>query len=104
MKRIAFTMKLHPGFEDEYRRRHAAIWPELSALLHEKGIREYSIFLDEGTLLLFGFLQVDDTGRLDELPSHPVMRRWWDYMKDIMESNPDHSPVTRPLKEIFYLP
>ena len=104
MKRIAFTMKLHPGFEEEYRRRHAAIWPELTALLHETGISEYSIFLDEGTLELFGVLTIDDPVRLDELPAHPVMGRWWDYMKDIMDTNADHSPVTRPLKEVFYLP
>ncbi|HXB92751.1 MAG TPA: L-rhamnose mutarotase [Puia sp.] len=104
MQRIAFTMKLHPGYEEEYRRRHDAIWPELSDLLHDTGIREYSIFLDETSLCLFGFLQIDSAVRLDELPAHPVMKKWWDHMKDIMESNPDHSPVTRPLKEVFYLP
>jgi L-rhamnose mutarotase len=104
MQRIAFTMKLHPGFEDEYRRRHAAIWPELVDLLQGTGISEYSIFLNEGTLELIGVLRIDDPDRLDELPSHPVMGRWWDYMKDIMDTNPDHSPVTRPLKEVFYLP
>jgi L-rhamnose mutarotase len=104
MQRIAFVMKLHPGSEEEYRRRHAAIWPELSALLHDAGVREYSIFLQEGSLDLFAFLQIDDATKLDSLPAHPVMRRWWDYMKDIMDSNPDHSPVTRPLKEVFYLP
>src|ERR1700722_9022746 len=104
MERIAFTMKLHPGFEDEYLRRHAAIWPELVDLLHETGISEYSIFLNEGTLELIGVLRIDDPGRLDELPANAVMQRWWDYMKDIMDTNPDHAPVTRPLKEVFYLP
>ena len=104
MQRIAFVMKLHPGSEEEYRRRHAAIWPELSALLHDTGVREYSIFLQEGSLDLFAFLRIDDAAKIDSLPAHPVMRRWWDYMKDIMDSNPDHSPVTRPLKEVFYLP
>ena len=104
MKRIAFTMQLHPGFEDEYRRRHAAIWPELAGLLHDTGISEYSIFLNEGTLELIGVLRIDDPGRLDELPANEVMQRWWDYMKDIMDTNPDHSPVTGPLKEVFYLP
>ena len=104
MKRIAFTMKLHPGFEDEYRRRHAAIWPELVDLLHETGISEYSIFLNEGTLELIGVLRIDDPGRLDELPANAVMQRWWNHMKDIMDANPDHSPVIKPLKEVFYLP
>ena len=103
MQRIAFTMKLYPGFEEEYRRRHAAIWPGLSALLHNTGIREYSIFLDESSLVLFAYLQIDDAAKLEDLPAHPVMREWWDHMKDIMETHPDHSPVTKELKEVFYL-
>ena len=97
-------MQLHPGFGEEYRRRHAAIWPELVDLLHESGVSEYSIFLNEGTMELIGVLRIDDPGRLDELPANEVMQRWWDYMKDIMDTNPDHSPVTGPLKEVFYMP
>ena len=103
MQRIAFKMKLYPGQEAEYRRRHDALWPELEQLLRETGIQEYSIFLDESSLDLFGVLKMDDPKRLDELPKHPVMKKWWDYMKDIMESNPDHSPVSLPLKEVFFL-
>ena len=102
MQRIAFTMKLLPGFETEYRRRHDAIWPELTALLRDTGIHDYSIFLAPETLILFAYLQIADAQKLDELPQQPVMQRWWAYMKDIMESNPDHSPVTIPLQEIFY--
>ena len=97
-------MKLHRGFEEEYRRRHTAIWPELRTLLHDTGIREYSIFLDEQTHTLFAVLQTDDPKQLDRLPEHPVMQRWWDYMKDIMETNEDNSPVVISLKEVFYLP
>jgi L-rhamnose mutarotase len=104
MQRVAFTMQLRPGFEEEYRRRHAAIWFELTALLHDSGIREYSIFLEEGTLKLFAYLRIDDASALDALPAKEVMQRWWDYMKDIMDTHPDHSPVTRLLKEVFYLP
>jgi L-rhamnose mutarotase len=104
MQRVAFTMQLRPGFEEEYRRRHAAIWFELSALLHDSGIREYSIFLEEGTLKLFAYLRIDDAAMLEALPSQGVMQRWWDYMKDIMDTQPDHSPVTKPLKEVFYMP
>jgi L-rhamnose mutarotase len=104
MKRIAFTMKLHPGFEEEYRRRHAAIWPELVELLQDAGIGEYSIFLDEQTLLLFAYLQIEDAAALDGLPAKEIMQRWWNYMKDLMDTNPDHSPITTPLKEVFYMP
>ena len=103
MPRIAFKMKLHPGQESEYLRRHDEIWPELETLLKETGISDYSIFLDDKNLDLFGVLNIENPARLDDLPRHPVMQRWWDYMADIMDSNPDHSPVSVPLKEVFYL-
>ena len=104
MQRVAFKMQLHKGFEAEYDKRHKEIWPDLQALLKSSGISEYSIFLDETTNSLFGVLLIEDKTKLDELPSNPVMQKWWAYMKDIMESNPDNSPVSVPLKEVFYLP
>ncbi len=97
-------MKLHAGQEAEYRRRHQALWPELADLLRTTGIRHYSIFLDAETRLLFGVLDIDQPANLDTLPGHPVMQRWWAYMADLMETNPDQSPVSVPLKEVFYLP
>ena len=103
MARLAFRMKLHAGQEAEYKRRHDELWPDLAQLLKETGIREYSIFLDPDTLHLFGVLEIDDPARMDDLPSHPVMKRWWSYMKDIMDTNSDHSPVSVPLKEVFFL-
>lgn len=104
MPRIAFRMKLHPGRAAEYQRRHDTLWPELQHLLKETGIADYSIFLDEKTLDLFGVLNIENTEHLDNLPSHPVMQRWWAYMADIMETNPDNSPTTQALKEVYYLP
>ncbi|RYZ48200.1 MAG: L-rhamnose mutarotase [Chitinophagaceae bacterium] len=102
--RVAFKMKLFPGKEAEYKKRHDEIWPELSLLLKEKGISDYSIFLDRETNALFGVLTITDSQNMDTLPQHEVMQRWWAYMADIMESNPDHSPVSIPLDEVFYLP
>jgi L-rhamnose mutarotase len=96
-------MKLSPGCEAEYRRRHNEIWPELTALLKETGVSEYSIFLDEETNTLFGCLRIADAAQLDALPAQPVMQKWWAYMEDIMDTNPDHSPVSNPLEEVFYL-
>lgn len=104
MPKLAFKMKLHPGMEQEYKKRHDEIWPELSALLKKTGISDYSIFLDPETLLLFGVMQVTNPVTLEQLPENPVMRKWWTWMGDIMETNPDHSPVSVPLKEVFYLP
>lgn len=97
-------MKLNPGCREEYIRRHDTIWPELVTLLKDTGIADYSIFLDEETHSLFGVLKVNDVLQMDMLPEQEVMKRWWAYMKDIMESNPDNSPVSIPLEEVFYLP
>ena len=104
MNRIAFKMKLHKGLEAEYEKRHNELWPDLQALLKETGIQEYSIFLDKETNFLFGYLQVKDRLSMDALPQQPVMKRWWHYMKDLMEVNEDESPVSIPLKEVFYMP
>jgi len=104
MVRLAFKMKLHKGFEEEYKKRHDELWPGLENLLKETGISKYSIFLDNETNILFGVLNAENPSALDDLPSNPIMQKWWAYMKDIMESNPDNSPVSIPLKEVFYLP
>lgn len=104
MHRVAFRMQLHKGCEAEYERRHKELWPDLQELLHESGIRDYSIFLDETTGHLFGALKLTDENKMKELPSSPVMKKWWAYMKDIMDSNADNSPVSVPLREVFYLP
>jgi L-rhamnose mutarotase len=97
-------MQLFPGKAQEYKRRHDEIWPELAALLKDTGISDYSIFLDESTNSLFATLKVEWPELMDQLPAHPVMKKWWAYMKDLMESNADGSPVSVPLREVFYLP
>lgn len=96
-------MQLHKGFEQEYKKRHDALWPELRSLLKESSIQRYSIFLDEPSGVLFAVMEVEDPTLLQSLPEHPVMRKWWAYMADIMETHPDSSPLSVPLKEVFYL-
>lgn len=103
MSRQAFKMKLKPGKKEEYRRRHAAIWPELVNLLHETGVSEYSIFLDEETNTLFAFQLQDGNKSSQDLGDNPVVQKWWAYMADIMDTNPDNSPVSIPLEEVFYM-
>lgn len=103
MSKIAFKMKLKPGFKDEYKKRHDEIWPELLVLLRDAGVSDYSIFLDEETHILFGVqLQAGDRSSQD-LGSSEIVKKWWAYMADIMETNPDNSPVTVPLENVFYM-
>jgi L-rhamnose mutarotase len=103
MKRFAFKMKLKPGFKDEYKKRHDEIWPELKALIQSTGVSDYSIFLDEETNILFAVQKQDGEASSQDLGTNPVVKKWWNYMSDIMEANPDKSPVTIPLQEVFYM-
>jgi L-rhamnose mutarotase len=104
MEKYAFKMRLNPGMEAEYRRRHDAIWPELVVLLREAGASDYSIHLDRETNILFGVLWRRDDHGMDALPDHPVMRRWWAHMADLMEVKPDNEPVAVPLIPMFHMP
>jgi len=102
-KRFGFKMKLLPGFKEEYRKRHSEIWPELVTLLKKEAIGNYSIFLDEETNTLFAYQEQSGESSSQDLGNTEIVKRWWKYMADIMETNPDNSPVTIPLDQVFYL-
>lgn len=102
MKRLAFKMYLRPGFEQEYEKRHNKIWPELKELLKESGVSDYSIFWDRDTNLLFAVQNSAGTGS-QNLGDTEIVKRWWAYMADIMDTNPDNSPISIELKEVFYM-
>ncbi|MGE4610465.1 MAG: L-rhamnose mutarotase [Paracoccaceae bacterium] len=103
MEKYAFKMQLNKGCRDEYIRRHDAIWPDLVKLLKNSGVSDYSIYLDTANDSLFGVLWCSDEQALDALPESTVMQRWWAHMADIMEVNPDNSPVATPLDHVFHL-
>jgi len=103
MKRIAFKMKLKPGFKEEYIKRHKEVWPEIVDLIKKSGISDYSIFLDEETNILFGVQKQSGGISSQELGNVEIQQKWWDYMSDIMEVNSDNSPVSISLSEVFYL-
>ena len=104
MPRLSFKMKLFPGYGEEYKKRHDQIWPELKELLQKTGISNYSIFLNEENGDLFAVFDIDDPQKLDNLRQEEEMKRWWDGLVGIMETNPDKSPVALPLKQVFFLP
>ena len=102
-KRFAFKMFLKPGFEEEYERRHAALWPELKKQIADAGVHNYSIYWDKDTNILFAYQEVEgDMGSQDQ-GGNPIVQKWWDYMAPLMAVNPDNSPVTRDLKSVFHL-
>jgi L-rhamnose mutarotase len=103
MQRLAFKMKLNPGQKEAYTKRHNEIWPELKKLLREAGVSEYSIFFDEDTHTLFAFQKVSGDGGSQDLANNPIVQKWWAFMADIMETNPDNSPVSTALEEVFYM-
>ena len=98
-----FKMKLYPGMEAEYERRHNLLWPEMKDMIHEHGGKNYSIFLDRDTLTLFGYIEIEDEARWSASADTAINRKWWDYMADIMETNTDNSPVCIDLHPVFHL-
>jgi L-rhamnose mutarotase len=98
----AFKMQLKPGVVEEYRRRHDELWPDLAAALDGAGIFDYSIFLDEQSLSLFAVLKIRDGAPIAELPQQPVMKRWWDYMAELMEVEPGNRPKEWALPQLFH--
>jgi len=103
VEKYAFKMKLNPGMEAEYKRRHDEIWPELVVLLKEAGVSDYSIHLDRETNTLFAVLWRRDDHGMDDLPRQPVMKRWWAHMADIMAVKPDNEPIATPLVTVFHM-
>jgi len=103
MLRKAFRMSIHPGQEAEYERRHRPIWPELEEALVRHGVSRYSIFLDPATRDLFAYAEVESEERWRAIAETDVCRRWWRHMQELMPSNPDASPVSRELREVFHI-
>ena len=98
-----FKMKLYPGMEAEYERRHRELWQEMREMIHEYGGKNYSIFLDRETLTLFGYIEIESEERWALSGDTEICRRWWHFMADIMETNPDESPISTDLVPVFHL-
>ena len=103
MKRAGFTMQLKPGNAGEYKRRHDEIWSELVAQLRSAGVRDYAIYLDPSTDTLYASWKLTEPNDAETLAEKEVVRRWWNYMADIMETNADDSPTVGELHEMFYM-
>ncbi|NCB09659.1 MAG: L-rhamnose mutarotase [Bacteroidia bacterium] len=103
MERLAFKMYLNEGQKEEYKKRHNELWPELKKMLKESGVSDYSIFFDEETSTLFAVQKVSGGSGSQDLGQTEIVQKWWKFMSDIMKTNPDNSPVSVPLEEVFYL-
>lgn len=103
MVRVASKMKVYKDCYVEYEKRHTEIWPKMVEMLKSHGISNYSIFLEEETGFLFAYFEAKDKEIADSVSKHPACKEWWDYMQDIMDTNEDNSPVSIPLKSVFYM-
>ena len=99
----SFKMHLYEGMAEEYEGRHNLLWPEMKDMIHEYGGHNYSIFLDSETNVLYGYIEIEDEDKWAESADTAINRKWWDYMADIMDTNPDNSPVSVDLKPVFHL-
>ncbi|RTE53894.1 L-rhamnose mutarotase [Arenibacter aquaticus] len=104
MIRKAFKMKVYPSQIEEYTKRHNPIWKELEEVLKNHGVHHYSIFFDNETHSLFGYAELESEEKWHAIADTEICKKWWEYMADLMETNPDNSPVSKDLKTVFYLP
>ena len=98
-----FKMRLYPGMEAEYQRRHDALWPEMKDMIHAFGGKNYTIFLDRETNTLFGYIEIESEEKWAKSAETAICQKWWAYMADIMDTNPDNSPVSIDLAKVFHL-
>ncbi len=94
---------MHEDKQAEYARRHNPIWRELEDTLLAHGVRTYSIYVDPGTSELFAYAEIESEERWAAVASTDVCRRWWRHMRELMPSNPDDSPVSTELREVFHI-
>ena len=102
MQRVAFMMRIKPGTQEEYRRRHLQVWPELLADLKRAGCQNYSIYLRDTEL--FAYMEVADFQRyLEIMATSRARQRWEAQMSDILiretEATTGFPPV---LEEVFH--
>jgi L-rhamnose mutarotase len=103
MIRKAFLMTLQPGHQEDYEQRHNSLWPDLKTILQQYGVHNYSIFLDRETDKLFAYAEVESEELWQQIAQTEVCQRWWRYMKRLMLTNTDNSPVAIALDEVFHL-
>lgn len=106
MNRIAFLLRLKPGTGPEYDRSHAAVWPEMLALLKRAGISEYSIFRRDELLFLYMHLESEFDVVWDKIEADPINTKWQQamaaYFVPVQETRPgERFPF---MQEVFYLP
>ncbi|MEI6056876.1 MAG: L-rhamnose mutarotase [Lentisphaerota bacterium] len=103
MIRKAFIMSVNSDKHEEYEKRHNPIWKELESTLKVHGVHNYSIFLDIKTSNIFGYVEIENENRWNSIANTEICKKWWAHMKDIMPSNPDNSPISSELKEVFHI-
>lgn len=103
MIRKAFLMSVNKDAHDEYERRHNPIRDDLETVLKNHGVHNYSIFLEKETNRLFAYAEIESEDDWRKIAETDACQRWWQYMKDIMPTNEDGSPVSANLSEVFHL-
>lgn len=103
MIRKAFVMEVYPDKHEEYEKRHNEIWPEMVEALHQHGASNYSIFLEKETNQLFGYVEIENEEMWNKLSTTEINQKWWSFMKPVMKTNEDNSPVSKDLKQVFHM-
>ena len=103
MIKKAFRMMVYPDQHAEYEKRHKELWPEMRQMLKEHGVKSYSIFLDKETNVLFAYAEIESEELWNQIAMTDINQKWWEFMEPVMETNPDKSPISQVLKQVFDL-
>ena len=96
-------MLINVDAEEEYATRHQPIWPALQEVLKNHGVHNYSIFLHKETQQLFAYVEIESEEQWSAIAATPACQQWWNHMADLMPHNPDGSPITTAVTEVFHL-
>ncbi len=98
---ICTRMRLLSNDYAEYKQRHQQVYPELEQKFKAAGVSEYTIWFDDELCALFAYVKLDNITEWNMIPESEICQKWWQFMADIMEANPDNSPVSKELIKVY---
>lgn len=103
MKRKSFKMYLKEGCQEEYMKRYNALWPDLKELFRDCGILDFTIYLDKETNWLYAFQTLEKHFDEKAVSDNLIMKRWWEFMSDIVHMDCNNHPIILSLDELFHI-
>jgi L-rhamnose mutarotase len=103
LERTCFTFTIKPGTEDEYKRRHDEIWPEMVSALRESGISNYSLFRRGLEVIAYAECEPDAATAFAKMGATDVDRRWSEWFEEVLERRFGDDGEAMSVPEVWHL-